>query len=117
MAAKEPAVTGSGGAVAQGTRSGVVHLEGAGAMKAVSSGLTQKKRFALSERTNRILGLFSPLLILAIWEVFSRTGVLDARFFPPPTLIAVEFWKLISNAGWQFWKSDLANDILITCSA
>ena len=99
MAAKEPAVAGSGGAVAQSTRSGVVHLEGTGAMKAVSSGLTQKKRFALSERTNRILGFFSPLVILAIWEVFSRTGVLDARFFPPPTLIAVEFWKMLTNGS------------------
>jgi NitT/TauT family transport system permease protein len=114
MAAKEPAVTGSGGVAVQSSRSAVVHLEGTGAMKAVSSGLSQKKRFALSERANRILGLFSPLLILAIWELFSRTGILDARFFPPPTLIAVEFWKLISNAGWQFWESELVKDILIS---
>jgi NitT/TauT family transport system permease protein len=120
MAAKEPAVTGSGGVAVQSGRSAVVHLEGEGQMKAVSSGLTQRKRFALSERSNRILGLFSPLLILAIWEVFSRVGILDARFFPPPSLIAVEFWKLLTHdaestfTGWAIWDSTLIKDIGIS---
>lgn len=101
MAAKEPAAAATGGAVPAKSqavgRSAVVHLEGTGALVAVSSGLTQKKRFALSDRQNRILGLFSPLLILALWELMSRTGILDARFFPPPTLIAVSFWELLRN--------------------
>lgn len=29
----------------------------------------------------------SPIALLALWEALSRTGVLDPRFFPPPSVI------------------------------
>jgi ABC-type nitrate/sulfonate/bicarbonate transport system permease component len=36
-------------------------------------------------RGKKILRLVSPLMLLGLWELLSRVGVLDARFFPPPT--------------------------------
>lgn len=35
----------------------------------------------------RYLAVLSPLGFLAIWEILSRTGVADPRFFPPPSVI------------------------------
>jgi len=38
-------------------------------------------------RTSRWLALLSPALLLAVWEVLSRTGVFDARYVPPPSAV------------------------------
>lgn len=40
-----------------------------------------------SEAKDRILAVVSPLGLLILWEIASRTGVLDDRFFPAPTSI------------------------------
>jgi NitT/TauT family transport system permease protein len=32
-----------------------------------------------------VLTLAGPLFLLALWEILSRSGVLDARFWPPPS--------------------------------
>ena len=37
----------------------------------------------------RILRWVSPLLLFAAWELLSRSGLLDRRFFPPPSEIVV----------------------------
>lgn len=37
---------------------------------------------------DRWLAVLSPVGLLVVWELLSRTGVLDARFVPPPSLIA-----------------------------
>ena len=36
-------------------------------------------------RSYRWLALVSPILLLAVWEILSRTGILDARYVPPPS--------------------------------
>jgi NitT/TauT family transport system permease protein len=57
------------------------------------------------ERVFAIASYFSPIVILALWELLSRTERLDSRFFPAPTSIADTFWeeladgRLLSNAG------------------
>ncbi|MDQ0616666.1 hypothetical protein [Arthrobacter globiformis] len=33
----------------------------------------------------RLIAVFVPIALLGVWEVLSRTGLLDDRFFPPPT--------------------------------
>lgn len=43
----------------------------------------------------RRLGPFTPVLILVLWELCSRTGLLDARFFPAPTSIVKTFVDLL----------------------
>jgi NitT/TauT family transport system permease protein len=39
-------------------------------------------------RLQRALRIVSPFLLLLLWEASSRIGLLDARFFPPPSAIA-----------------------------
>jgi len=43
------------------------------------------------------LTLASPILLLALWEFLSRTSLIDARFFPPPTSIIRTFWELAAS--------------------
>lgn len=59
------------------------------------TGKRLRRRVALSDRGNRVIGLLSPLLLLVAWEILVAVGVLDGRFFPPPTKIAVRFWELL----------------------
>ena len=43
----------------------------------------------------RRIGPFTPILLLVVWEILSRLGVLDPRFFPAPTSIAETFVKML----------------------
>jgi len=43
----------------------------------------------------RVVSLFSPVLLLLLWEILVRIHLLDARFFPAPTSIVGTFEKLI----------------------
>ena len=47
-------------------------------------GATRREWAAAGQRVLRIV---SPLFLFAIWEALSRAGVLDRRFFPPPSEI------------------------------
>jgi len=44
--------------------------------------------------SQRWLTIASPIFILALWEMLSRTSLIDPRFFPPPTSIVRTFWEL-----------------------
>ena len=44
--------------------------------------LDERKR-----KTQQWLTITSPIFLLVCWEFLSRTGLIDARFFPPPTSI------------------------------
>ncbi|KMY54283.1 taurine ABC transporter permease [Bacillus sp. FJAT-27231] len=45
------------------------------------------KRRQRRERYKRALTISSPIFVLLLWEVLSRTALMDPRFFPPPTEI------------------------------
>jgi NitT/TauT family transport system permease protein len=45
--------------------------------------------------TERLMSVLSPILLLAVWEVFARLGVIDTRFFPAPTSILAVFWQML----------------------
>lgn len=47
----------------------------------------------------RRVGPFTPLLLLLIWEICSRTGVLDVRFFPAPSSIVETFGKMVADGA------------------
>lgn len=57
----------------------------------------------------RRIGPFMPLLIIVVWELCSRLGVIDARFFPAPTAILDTFWTMLMSGS-------LVEDIAITLS-
>ncbi|MEK8127799.1 ABC transporter permease [Paenibacillus filicis] len=51
--------------------------------------------------TTRIVSILSPLLLLALWEAFSRLGAIDARFFPAPTTIFSNLLRLFETG--EMW--------------
>jgi len=46
---------------------------------------------------DRIINMISPIVLLVVWEIASRTGILDARFFPAPSQIFDTLITLIKN--------------------
>ncbi|MFQ3544137.1 ABC transporter permease [Halobacillus rhizosphaerae] len=49
------------------------------------------KKRQLKNRFKQLLTISSPIFILLVWEFLSRTGLVDARFFPPPSEIVGTF--------------------------
>jgi NitT/TauT family transport system permease protein len=45
----------------------------------------------------QILTIGSPILLILLWELLSRVGVLDRRFFPAPSSIVGTFGALLSS--------------------
>jgi len=63
-----------------------------------------RPRRGLSEQgRDRVLAVLSPLALLVLWEIASRSGVLDDRFFPPPTTIAETFVELAKSG--ELWSN------------
>jgi NitT/TauT family transport system permease protein len=56
---------------------------------------------------DRLLGVVSPLLLLALWEVAAQLEWIDPRFFPAPSSIGLKFWELTrSGELWEnMWTS------------
>jgi NitT/TauT family transport system permease protein len=67
----------------------------AAAAERPSLGLTQQNK-------ERILSIFSPVLLLVLWEVLVQTGLLDKRFFPAPSSIVGTFTNLVTSG--DLWK-------------
>ncbi len=58
---------------------------------------SEKNDWLIEERKRRKqqwLTISSPILLLVLWELLSRTEIIDSRFFPPPTSIVQTFWDL-----------------------
>ncbi|WP_024277027.1 ABC transporter permease [Xanthobacter sp. 126] len=55
----------------------------------------------------RFIGLLTPLLLLGLWEVAARMGLIDARFFPPPSSIVHTFGALVASG--ELWTNLLAS--------
>ena len=57
-------------------------------------------------RSSLLKAIASPLLLLAIWEILVRGGLLDSRFFPAPSSVLAELvsllrsGELLSDLGW-----------------
>lgn len=63
----------------------------------VTEELNSELRRGGRTRILRTIAPFMPILILVLWEVASRTGTLDARFFPPPTSILMSWYDLLMS--------------------
>jgi NitT/TauT family transport system permease protein len=60
--------------------------------------LVQRKKLAVPKKSNlgeRLVSLFSPVLLLVLWELLVRVKLLDARFFPAPSSIIGTFNTLV----------------------
>lgn len=58
------------------------------------------------------LGLISPVLLLLAWEIAARTGLIEVKFFPAPSTIALTGLAQAQTA--QFW-SDIAISLKRIC--
>lgn len=50
-------------------------------------------------RRDRVMMVVSPLAVLVLWEIASRTGIVDRRILPPPTAVAVTIVSMIETGG------------------
>lgn len=56
---------------------------------------------------DRIINVISPIAMLVLWEIATRTGILDARFFPAPSQIFDTLVTLVGNG--VLWKNTWAS--------
>jgi NitT/TauT family transport system permease protein len=56
---------------------------------------------------NAALNVYSPVLLAIVWEILSRTGILNPVFFPPPSKFLYEIYSL-------FKQGILAKDVSIS---
>ena len=57
--------------------------------------------FLSSGAAEQAVGFLAPIGLLILWEVVSRVGLLDQRFFPAPSSILSTFYYLLFQAPWQ----------------
>lgn len=50
-----------------------------------------------TENKLRLVSLLSPFFALLLWEFTVRVGILDQRFFPPPTVVVVTLIDMIGS--------------------
>lgn len=50
-----------------------------------------------ADRRDAWLAVGAPLLLVALWESAVHVGILDARFFPPPSLVLVTLTRLVAD--------------------
>jgi len=57
-----------------------------------------ERNFALSMRAReRILGIASPLALLAVWEIAARLNYIDVRFFPAPSSVIATMIEMLRS--------------------
>src|SRR3989304_6878285 len=68
-------------------------------------------RQATRRRREIWLSILSPIALLLVWEVTGRVKMMDLRYFPIPSVIAVSFWDLLF--GGYLWPDFKASIIRI----
>jgi ABC-type nitrate/sulfonate/bicarbonate transport system permease component len=58
----------------------------------------QRGKFSGALR-DRLITIFSPLILLVLWELLARSGLLDNRFFPAPSAVIVELWSMLLDGS------------------
>lgn len=81
------------------------HLEKSSSSERMLQQLARAKR--REGRRKLLWGVLTPVAILIIWELASRTGILDENFFPAPTTVARESVKYVTDPALR--SSLLAN--------
>jgi ABC-type nitrate/sulfonate/bicarbonate transport system permease component len=80
----------------------------------VRTGVGERRGRAVSrEAAERAAALLAPVLLLLLWELLVRVGMLDARFFPAPSSVVGTFYSLVAVVPWQ---GSLPNHVLTSLS-
>lgn len=61
----------------------------------------KSRRRELRRSTGLALSIASPVVLLLLWELSSRFGLVDARFFPPPSIVLTALFQGL--AGAELW--------------
>jgi NitT/TauT family transport system permease protein len=67
---------------------------------------TPSQGWLSSGNRDRLLSVLSPIVLLVLWEIAVRVGLLDARFFPAPTVILETMVGLIKDGS--LWRDTAA---------
>jgi NitT/TauT family transport system ATP-binding protein len=73
----------------------------AGRIERYAPGGDEGRRSRRLQGIERLISVLSPIVFLTIWEALVATGVLDRRFFPPPSVIVGEL-ILLARSG-ELW--------------
>ncbi len=57
--------------------------------------LREREREFVRIRQNRIISVASPVVAILLWELLSRIGILDWRFFSAPSMLGRYFWEAV----------------------
>lgn len=88
----------------------------------VAAATAQHRRRGFRPR-RALLGIGGIVVLLAIWEIVVRGGLIDARFLPPPSeviprlfqiLVVSEFWIAVGQTMGQ-WAAGLAIALVLGC--
>jgi len=79
-------------------------------MNALINNAAPAKSTAVSRGTKqigqRLLPWIVPILLIVIWQIASKTGLLESRVLPAPTAVVSAFWTLlVSGELWQHSSS------------
>lgn len=73
-----------------------------------SWGLTRQRFSHMSAaRRDRLISVVSPFVLLTIWEVCARAGMIDTRFFPAPTTVLATLLQMMSSG--ELWTHTWAS--------
>lgn len=57
----------------------------------------ERRRRQWRDRIERSLYVISPLVLILLWEILSWSKLIDARFFPRPSLITTELVEMVRS--------------------
>ena len=61
-----------------------------------------------SVMSDRAIGILSPLILLGVWEVCARAGIIDVRFFPAPSNVIKHLIEMIGTGDlWRHLAASL----------
>jgi len=59
----------------------------------------ERQHHEFARRGQKLLRIASPFLLLLVWELLSRVGVLDRRFFPPPSELILSTRQMLVDGS------------------
>ncbi|MSQ53384.1 MAG: ABC transporter permease [Betaproteobacteria bacterium] len=67
------------------------------------AGQYRQARWLNRKTGERLLSIFSPIILLAIWEIASAFGGIDTRFFPAPSEVLRAAWAMLKTG--ELWAN------------